>query len=464
MPNPRTQSPSSSQSQSHRVRGKHITTAVITIIIYATIALTSVAVVQSSATSAASPDSHTQPICLPLSSELDFAKAPPRARSDLAFCKEYKHSTCCDKSSTLGVLRSLAPYFQSDSEIASSFSESCRQLSSTIACAPCHPDIGTQRKQGVCPQLCQDWYNACRSGLFADVDGILRPCTDGSLVCARLDTIVTNGKQFCQRTGVGAGVMRHEKLLRESIAELSTSATLTDAIDDPEDEIACFDGTVPTRTSASSAATTEPVHSEDAGTARKRYYKTADEIAEIEKQRAKRAQREAAKSFDEQPLIKLVTLIERSVRSIVHDMQRAWSRVVRRLPSAIVPKSVKTNLESPVFFAIIMCLLHSAMWLFASRLLGRLCSLCRRPNGGPHIPGVFTAVDSDSSRSRSTLPSTGLTVDQLRAFRVQKFAESQYVKSDSTPSQSRPLTSTGSGKSAGTYTTVIDGEVVTLSE
>lgn len=387
-------------------------------------------------TSGASPPVTSSSVCQPLSAEFDFARAPPAAASDLAFCKEYRSSTCCDKSSTLAVMRQLTPLFAADSEVAASFSDRCRQISSTIACAPCHPDVGTRRRTGVCPSLCDEWYSACHDGLFTQVDGILRPCVDSSLVCAPLHTIVASGREFCESTGAGAGQMtpastQHatlkdgvDALVRRSARE-AASSDLAEYVDE-DDAVACFDGSVPTGRTAGSTADSTSSYSESSS-ARKRYYKTAEEVAELERKRQARQ----ANNQDE-PMEQLLRSLERGVRVIVSYAHRAWSRLVRSLP---VSRSVQRTLESSMGISVAFVLLQILL-LDAAKRIQRCCK--RR-----------------SARQTRTN-------EEVRTLRAEKLMQQQYAAETRTSGggaeqQQHP-------KPKGTYTTIIDGEMVTLPE
>ena len=71
-------------------------------------------------------------------------------------------------------------------------------------CSSCHPMIGTGEYRGVCTDTCNNLFKECRSEFYS-VRGVgserLTPCLDGSLICSRLDTIVSNGAELCARAG-----------------------------------------------------------------------------------------------------------------------------------------------------------------------------------------------------------------------------------------------------------------------
>jgi hypothetical protein len=402
-------------------------------------------------------------LCQPLSSEFDFAKKPPKPASDLAFCKEYRANTCCDKTSTLNVLRQLGPLFSPDSDIAASFSDRCRQISSTIACAPCHPEVGTRKRQGICPQMCSDWYYACSQGLYTEVDGILRPCVDSSLICAPLHAIVKTPAEFCERTGAGVGQTAHKHVTEEVLdlikrdeqenARLAAPAAEDeDATGDDSNEATCFDGTIPSGARAAGATSTTPT-AEDAGAARKRYYKTAEEVAEIEKQRQKRRDQQTDREFEQNPMVKIARAVQSGMQVILNPFQRWYGRMIRKLP---LPRSVTTWLTDPLALSVVLFMVMTVVWGVLQRILSRLCRRCCR--SGPQRARLATD---------SLLSSDGLAPEDIRALRVQALMQKAYAdgakesgSSDVNTFMAHPPVHPKSG----TYTAIIDGEVVNIPQ
>jgi hypothetical protein len=401
-------------------------------------------------------------LCQPLSSEFDFAKKPPKAASDLAFCKEYRANTCCDKTSTLNVLRQLGPLFSPDSDIAASFSDRCRQISSTIACAPCHPDVGTRKRQGICTQMCADWYYACSQGLYTEVDGLLRPCVDSSLICAPLHAIVKSPAEFCERTGAGLG-KDEQKPIQEEVMEmirrdekenarLAASAEEEDGAVDDSSESTCFDGTIPSGARAAGSTSSTP-GAEDAGAARKRYYKTQQEVDEIEKQRQRRRDQQTDREFEQNPMVKLARTLQSSAQVLLHPLQRWYGRMIRKLP---LPRSVTTWLADPLALSVFLFLAMSVMWGVLQRLLARLCRRCCR--SGP--PRARLATDP-------LLSSDGLAPADIRALRIQALMQKAYAdgaRESGTSEVNTFMAHPPVHPKSGTYTAVIDGEVVQIPQ
>ena len=84
-------------------------------------------------------------------------------------------------------------------------SEECKNLASSIYCAPCHPLVGTGVKRGVCRESCDAWYSECAPALFEHAVTGLQPCAPSSLICTPLRDIVRDGEQFCRAMGVRVG-------------------------------------------------------------------------------------------------------------------------------------------------------------------------------------------------------------------------------------------------------------------
>ena len=60
---------------------------------------------------------------------------------------------------------------------------------------------------GVCEHTCDSWFDACGDSLFTLAQHYVAPCDeDSSLVCWPLRDIVSNGREFCERTGFKPGL------------------------------------------------------------------------------------------------------------------------------------------------------------------------------------------------------------------------------------------------------------------
>ena len=83
-----------------------------------------------------------------------------------------------------------------------------------MLCSYCDGDIGIGKRYGLCPDLCQDWYSACKLDYFCDMDqdqsvkGSLDFCSDFEKNEGKqLRSIVGDGggETFCHRMGFNVG-------------------------------------------------------------------------------------------------------------------------------------------------------------------------------------------------------------------------------------------------------------------
>eukprot|EP00808_Paulinella_micropora_P020688 g43774.t1 len=130
---------------------------------------------------------------------LVFENSPPASRSDLNFCQQYRSSTCCTRAHTTTLLRSAYPLFSDPFD--QPFSEQCKEISVSIFCAPCDPGVGTGVLTGLCEEFCDSWFNACKNDFFMIKASILEPCESNALYCSPLQTMVSSGRELCQRSG-----------------------------------------------------------------------------------------------------------------------------------------------------------------------------------------------------------------------------------------------------------------------
>lgn len=120
----------------------------------------------------------------------------------LNYCNEYRGKTCCDPTTTLAVQRRAYQYYVSENITAA-----CRGFAVSLLCAPCHPMVGVGMWSGVCEHTCDSWFDACGDSLFTLAQHYVAPCDeDSSLVCWPLRDIVSNGREFCERTGFKPGL------------------------------------------------------------------------------------------------------------------------------------------------------------------------------------------------------------------------------------------------------------------
>ena len=130
----------------------------------------------------------------PVPPVLKAKKAPKE--TTMSFCTQFKMNTCCNRTHTdYALLR--------DRQVAAArMNGECRRQTEYVHCSHCHPDVGTKKIKGVCKSLCNKWYDACSIEFFSGGSvSALTPCMDTSLICSRLDSIVSNGLEFCERMG-----------------------------------------------------------------------------------------------------------------------------------------------------------------------------------------------------------------------------------------------------------------------
>jgi len=390
------------------------------------------------------------------------------------------------------VLRSLSPYFDPTSRVAESFSESCRQLSSVAACAPCHPDVGTGRKVGLCPSLCTSLYSACSEGLFTSLsaEGELKPCTDASLLCSPLREIVGSGEEMCRRMGLGLGAISradaHAHSFGEEVQRMVRDADGADAdasaLDQDDDELACFDGSALSGRTAYSAADADAAAAADgsdgADSPRKRYYKTAEEVAELERKRAARAARAQQRASEDISLLALATSFLRWFgREVVTPLRAEFGRFLRRIP--FMPRAWIRALEgSDLALAGMILLVQAAVWSAVRPVLVKVTdALCRRRGQGAreYMDEVPASTGSVGPRGpslfRGPVSASGLSTDELRrrrAAKLQQRLEQQMQQQEREAEQELAETNTAANESATPAkpreVTIVDGEVVQLDE
>lgn len=361
-------------------------------------------------------------------------------------------------------------------------------------CAPCHPDIGTGARVGICPSLCDQWFSACSDGLFTESEGILRPCTDASLICAPLREVVRSGAEMCQRTGLGLGSVSRvaqgvrfsddvERLMQRGAREqqrLQAAAARSPTADaqaegeeeavDEDDAVACFDGSVPSASGARSAHSSSDASAAAARAASgrdspKKYYKTAEEIAEIERRRGARADAARAAELANHPAVQGFRRAVAVVQSALRPLERAWGRLVRKLP---LPRAAVRLLDSTVGFAgalLAVQLLLLAVW---RTLLERCCGDARRRSLGQSRSSAsgWTAElhpERSGSSAFSALSATaaGLSAAAVRQQRAERLMQQQYNATSGKADDALP---NAAAAPSARQVTIIDGEIVELPE
>jgi len=360
-------------------------------------------------------------------------------------------------------------------------------------CAPCHPDIGTGARVGVCPSLCDQWFSACSEGLFTESEGLLRPCTDASLICAPLREVVQSGAEMCRLTGLGLGSVSRvvegvrfsddvERLVQRGAREqqrlqavaAAASSGIVDAqaqggeeeTVDEDDAVTCFDGSVPSASGARSAHSSADA-SAAAGRAAsgrdspKKYYKTAEEIAEIERRRAARADAAQAAELANHPVVQGIRRAGAVLQSALRPLERAWGRMVRKLP---LPRAALRLLDSTLGFAAALLAVQLLLLAVWRSLMERCCGGARRRSVGQSrssSSGWTAELHPDRSAPFSALSATaaGLSAAAVRQQRAERLMQQQYSgkADDATTTNAAAAPSTR-------QVTIIDGEIVELPE
>ncbi|OQS04739.1 hypothetical protein THRCLA_03039 [Thraustotheca clavata] len=139
----------------------------------------------------------------------------PMQQRVMEHCSKYHKSSCCNATHNVPLKRLILE------PIAANVNVKCQQFHEELACSACHPHVGTSRIERICPDLCDEWYDACKDEFYMSGNHHLAPCYGNALICSRLKDIVPTGKGFCRMMGYTPG-----------------KATDTEGID-------CFDGSVP---------------------------------------------------------------------------------------------------------------------------------------------------------------------------------------------------------------------------
>jgi hypothetical protein len=179
-------------------------------------------------------------------------------------------------------------------------------------CSPCHPDVGTGLQRGLCENLCDQWYDACRDGQFSGTSMGITPCTDTSLVCFTLKDAVTSGREFCEWSGFEVRGAEHDD------TPLAPFLSAEDA-----GSSKCFSGS--TDATATPQSTTRP---SDPEAAKKRKMAAAKE-RRIEA-RAVRRRMEWYKRIGIGVTIALITVALIAFRHQLIKTCRRWKQMVTR--------------------------------------------------------------------------------------------------------------------------------------
>ena len=128
----------------------------------------------------------------------------------LPFCTEHNERTCCTRPTALQAYSRLQKavgeplVFHRDRNLTRvTWTEKCLQVTQSVYCSECDGDVGEHLLSGICPSLCETWFNACQQDLFEPglSNGRLELCSGKSLVCAQLSHVIATSKEFCESMG-----------------------------------------------------------------------------------------------------------------------------------------------------------------------------------------------------------------------------------------------------------------------
>ncbi|ETW06076.1 hypothetical protein H310_03670 [Aphanomyces invadans] len=160
----------------------------------------------------------SQPLCRSTGGIKFDPTEPSRQQKQrsLEHCSKYWQNSCCNETHTIPLkLRVMEPH-------VAMFNSKCQALHEELTCSVCHPFVGTGRMDRICPDLCDDWFDACKDEFYTpDGSQALSPCYGNALICSPLHTILSTGRDFCKAMGYTPG-----------------KSTDTDGV-------TCFDGSVP---------------------------------------------------------------------------------------------------------------------------------------------------------------------------------------------------------------------------
>lgn len=123
-----------------------------------------------------------------LESPVELAEVEPFQSNGLVFCAQYSRSSCCSSRDE----QKLYSYYGAKGLYETGFSAECEKITRSLMCSTCDPHVATGALNGICPDLCGNWYDACRNDYF-EYDSLkhrIVPCAQSSLVCSPLHDIL----------------------------------------------------------------------------------------------------------------------------------------------------------------------------------------------------------------------------------------------------------------------------------
>lgn len=135
----------------------------------------------------------------PFSSEGKSPRKVPRGLRDLALCRVFRQSTCCDVAQTyhaFELVRNLATSGEA--------SRGCLHIWELLECSICDPRIGVQPGTPlICASFCDMILQDCSSAYFSidPRNQVLSPCGLGDIICGRASEWASNGTELCRLAG-----------------------------------------------------------------------------------------------------------------------------------------------------------------------------------------------------------------------------------------------------------------------
>ncbi|RHY27923.1 hypothetical protein DYB32_006427 [Aphanomyces invadans] len=121
----------------------------------------------------------SQPLCRSTGGIKFDPTEPSRQQKQrsLEHCSKYWQNSCCNETHTIPLkLRVMEPH-------VAMFNSKCQALHEELTCSVCHPFVGTGRMDRICPDLCDDWFDACKDEFYTpDGSQALSPCYGNALI------------------------------------------------------------------------------------------------------------------------------------------------------------------------------------------------------------------------------------------------------------------------------------------
>ncbi|KAF4692685.1 hypothetical protein FOZ63_030958 [Perkinsus olseni] len=137
----------------------------------------------------------------------EFSVDRSKSTEPLTFCEDYNANTCCGLRDDLRIRSRFVNLVAKAAGTDEGVSVKCADMLRKVACLPCDGHLATQSKlPSICRSFCDSWFDSCRGDFFTVVSSgnRLDLCDPkSSLICSRLDEIVSDSTELCERSGVG---------------------------------------------------------------------------------------------------------------------------------------------------------------------------------------------------------------------------------------------------------------------